>query len=260
MKDYPYDHILFRPGKVCSTCNLSKPARSKHCSLCNACVAECDHHCPWVNACLGRGNYRWFLALLLSLSVLEYYGAFLSWYILRPSLKFSSTAPTFSRAYASSVLDVVSEAVTEGGLSIAGVGMLAISTAALPLGLFVYHVYLIWAGTTTNESQKWSDWRDDMQDGYAFIASRAAVRQFEAGLAPGKPGRLTDVLGLAVPEDEEPLVRWPVDSDQIMVRTNDGMPPAGQEHLWKRNRVLADIDNIYDLGWLMNFVEIANGR
>jgi hypothetical protein len=28
---YPYDGILFEPDAVCSTCNLAKPARSKHC-------------------------------------------------------------------------------------------------------------------------------------------------------------------------------------------------------------------------------------
>jgi len=29
---HPYDGTLYLPGVVCSTCNIVKPARSKHCS------------------------------------------------------------------------------------------------------------------------------------------------------------------------------------------------------------------------------------
>lgn len=29
---YPYDRRLFHPGATCPTCQLPKPARSKHCS------------------------------------------------------------------------------------------------------------------------------------------------------------------------------------------------------------------------------------
>lgn len=36
VKVYPYDGELFHPGETCPTCNLVKPARSKHCSKCNA--------------------------------------------------------------------------------------------------------------------------------------------------------------------------------------------------------------------------------
>jgi len=268
---YPYDHILYRPAQFCRTCNIPKPARSKHCSLCNTCVAKSDHHCPWVNNCLGRGNYRWFLLLLISLSTLEFYGAFLSWTILRPLLQTPASPAFFTSAHFHDMGDAAVRAVNAGGLSIAGVGMLAVSTAFLPLGLFAYHCYLIWAGMTTNESQKWADWRDDMADGQVFISSRAAIRAHtmkrrEAqAINAGTPGAAADVklgadMGLLAGAEEDPDVDWPVDSDQIVVRTNDGRPPKGQEDLWRRIWSLDEVENVYDLGGWDNFVDVMMGN
>lgn len=96
---YSYDRRLFHPGIICSTCQLVKPARSKHCSecflicqcqhlrywekkvaclsadcnsscdsgVCNRCVQRFDHHCVWVNNCIGAQNTRYFLLYLFSI-------------------------------------------------------------------------------------------------------------------------------------------------------------------------------------------------
>ncbi|NP_001290621.1 probable palmitoyltransferase ZDHHC4 [Esox lucius] len=63
---YPYDKRLFHPGLCCPTCQLVKPARSKHCRVCNRCVQRFDRHCVWVNNCVGAQNTRYFLLYLLS--------------------------------------------------------------------------------------------------------------------------------------------------------------------------------------------------
>ncbi|CAK3995873.1 Palmitoyltransferase SWF1 [Lecanosticta acicola] len=262
MLDYPYDHILFRPNTACRTCHLPKPARSKHCSLCGHCVAQCDHHCPWVNNCLGRGNYRYFLALLLTLAILQIYGAYLSWWLLRPYFNINPINPLFSKARLQDIGHGIVVAVNRGGISIAGVGLLAASTPLLPLGLLAYHCYLIWAGMTTNESQKWADWRDDMTDGFVFKATREDLRAHNRLRQHRDVAEERNNPALEAFEDAEDDVKiqWPVSSDIILVRTRDGRPPQGQEALWTRVWSLSEIENIYDLGGLHNLLEILRGK
>ena len=157
--------------------------------------------------------------------------------------------------------------VNVGGLSIAGVGMLATMTAPLPLALLAYHVYLIWAGMTTNESQKWSDWKEDMADGYVFRGKRSAVvardreRKAQQVRARAANGHAAEQLGkVEEEEEEEPEVDWPVGSDQVVVRTTDGRPPTGREHLYEQIWSLNQVENIYDLGFSDNLLYVLQGK
>ncbi|XP_073504447.1 palmitoyltransferase ZDHHC4 isoform X2 [Phyllobates terribilis] len=66
---YEYDEIMFHHSNKCPTCQLMKPARSKHCGVCGSCIQRFDHHCVWVNNCIGALNIRHFLLYLLSLTL-----------------------------------------------------------------------------------------------------------------------------------------------------------------------------------------------
>ena len=55
--------------KVCSTCGIRKPVRSKHCRFCGKCVAKFDHHCPWIGNCVGYRNQPFFILFLGSSSL-----------------------------------------------------------------------------------------------------------------------------------------------------------------------------------------------
>jgi hypothetical protein len=218
-------------------------------------VAKADHHCPWVNNCLGAGNYRYFILLLLSLPVLEYYGAYLAYYILSPVLATPTGPSFFSKAHFRDIGDAFVRGINAGGIGVAGVGLLAFSTAVLPLALLAYHAYLIWAGMTTNESSKWADWRDDMGDGLVFAANLSTIRNHLSDCTPSSQ----KILGLDVGSVGEE-VDWPLKNDQIVVRTNDGKAPWGQEALWRRVWNLSEIENLYDLGCWENFGEVMVGR
>jgi len=241
---YPYDHTLYHPARLCRTCHFAKPARSKHCSICRACVARMDHHCVWINNCVSGDNLRWFLALVLSLAVILVYGASLAYSLLQTDYA-ALSADVRSRGF----LDKLSIVVARNP-SLGAVGLLAALSAPLAIGLLGYHVYLIWAGTTTNETGKWGDLRWDMADGVVWKGERSVVYG-NGNKVPGGE------------EDGKPT--WPVTSDQVVVRTTDGRPPRGGgmeerggREAWTRCWTLDEVENIYDLGFWDNLRDALN--
>lgn len=60
-------------SKFCPICKIHRPQYTKHCKTCNCCVSKHNHHSPFVNNCIGKRNYRWFLALMFSLFLLNIY-------------------------------------------------------------------------------------------------------------------------------------------------------------------------------------------
>ncbi|KAL9110479.1 MAG: hypothetical protein Q9227_005023 [Pyrenula ochraceoflavens] len=271
MRHYPYDRTLFYPGQICRTCHLPKPPRSKHCSLCKSCIARMDHHCIWLNNCVGKNNYHYFLLLLLSTTLLCVYGAYLGFSILSPlitktSFPTSNTRRTWSSTF-HAYLNVISFHPRLGSVT-----LLCTLSSPLPFGLFLYHIYLLWAGMTTNESEKWADLRDDIADGLVWKAERAALL--------GDYPRLRD--GGLEPEGKE--VRWPVregrwwvcrmreegERPRVWVRKDgeggDGggeggeMVAGGVDERWVRVRSLAEVDNVYDLGFWGNLGDVLWNR
>lgn len=236
---YPYDFTNYYPGRTCTTCFHIKPARSKHCSICQACVARHDHHCVWINNCVGRGNYRWFLGLLASLGVLLNYGTYLAYILLRyqgdPELQ-KGRGATFWNLF-----EIMGAAIASDR-KLGAVGLLAMLTAPLAWGLFGYHVYLIWAGTTTNETQKWEELKYDMADGLVYKGRKGKLERNAEGTY-----------------HDQATNKWPAVSDQVIERTESGDPPLVSTHdidrvdgSWERCWHLMDIVNLYDLGFWDN--------
>lgn len=246
-----------------------------------------DHHCVWVNNCLGRGNYKWFLALLLSTTLLLAYGAFLAyitlsplaarhfakyegWYTYKPGPGSNpSSLLTTLEVKTHNFLNYLSIYLDVGGFRASGVGLLALLTWPLPFGLLVYHIYLIWAGMTTNESSKWADWRDDMAEGVVFLGLRREDTMQENLSTPhvgvNSQHSSSSTSPFPTPEDdEEPPTTWPLESRHILIRTRTGQPPktlpsrikvVAKEDSFERVWSLAAVENVYDLGFIDNLRE-----
>lgn len=244
LAQYPYDFALFHPGQTCRTCGVLKPARSKHCGVCGRCVHKMDHHCVFINNCVGYHNQRWFLLLLLSTAALTSYGAGVGLSLVGESVRrrrpaWSLWKPATSFGWGDWLL--LFTMGVQDDVGIGSVTLLMIMTSPLVWGLLGYHVYLIYCGTTTNESMKWQDWQMEMDDGCAF--KRALP-----------PRRRKDL------RFEAPWTRWPVEPVQVMVRTENGRPPAATsgpgEGDWERVWKLRDVENLYDLGFWDNLVDV----
>jgi hypothetical protein len=227
-----------------------------------------------VNNCVGRGNYKYFLGLLLSTAIVLFYGSYLAISTLRPQVRehFESYPQWHLPEYDSNGtltdrfmamweywIDILGTAFMVGGISRGGVGMLSTLTAPLPLGLLAYHIYLIWAGMTTNETSKWSDVREDMNDGYVFIANLKHSGFDSASASSPSMDGADDYYSEESFESE-----WPQRSRQFLIRTNDGQPPKNiqpqiadliVQDSWRRTWNLGDVENIYDLGFWGNLME-----
>lgn len=114
---------------------------------------------------------------------------------------------------------------------------------------------------TTNETSKWADWRDDITDGLVYRSERTrAITSDREEIS-----------------ESEPPVDWPVSSTQKLVSSEDGQPPDttidptfshvlssatySPERIqrWSRVDSLADVDNLYDLGFWDNFMDVLRG-
>ncbi|KAL3479937.1 Palmitoyltransferase swf1 [Aspergillus californicus] len=259
MERYPYDKVIFHPGHHCETCDFLKPARSKHCSFCKSCISRHDHHCIWLTNCVGLNNYQYFLTLLLSLCVLLTYGSYLGYTLLSETLDtlIPRSRPVRIKKQSWTTLFNIWAAVIASDTRVGGITLLMIMTAPLAFAFLAYHTYLIWAGMTTNESAKWSDWKDDVADGNVFKLTAEHKRS---------ESPLLEFAG---------TTSWPLHSDQVVVWT-DGEPPkeghriaegssgiyqpekqdAADDLRFVRVQSVAEIDNIYDLGFWNNLRQI----
>ncbi|KAI4236199.1 MAG: hypothetical protein LQ352_008028 [Teloschistes flavicans] len=213
--------------------------------------------------CVGQDNTVHFLGMLFSLSFVLVYGAYLAYTVLSeelrglvkkgetPDRQHWSTGLTWSQygGYWSWALAL--------DYRIGGVGLIALLTAPLAWIMFGYHVYLIWAGTTTNESSKWSEWRAYIDEGLVY--------KWVGGTGRASRGMFDT--------NTEPHVDWPIHSDQRLFRSEDGRPPVARPNdigldtslsstesspaaYWKSVYGLYEIENLYDLGFWDNLKDV----
>mmetsp|Transcript_32822 Transcript_32822/g.83711 ORF Transcript_32822/g.83711 Transcript_32822/m.83711 type:complete len:389 (+) Transcript_32822:166-1332(+) len=157
---YEWDNQIFASAK-CGTCQLVKPARSKHCSLCNICVAKFDHHCIWINNCVGVGNHKWFLGFLFTHLCICFYGSslgtILAYGIVVEKDLFRAVFidPVTKERHPASYMIIAQYLLATEGMVIF-VTILCSVMGLVLCGFFMWHLNLVRVGTTTNEHSKWS--------------------------------------------------------------------------------------------------------
>lgn len=277
LRRYPYDYTLYHPHQDCRTCERPKPARSKHCPICKTCIERQDHHCIWINNCVGLHNYHHFIALLVSIACLLGYGAWTGLRILDTILqnafvpKKTQIEGLTTKRWSAGLtwtewLNVCSIAIANNA-RIGAVSLLACMTFPLALAFLVYHTYLIWAGTTTNETGKWADMREDIWDRLVW---RARIEEVKMEY----PGPLDERIVYDANHYKDrtstcgrtPSWATGRKADWWVIRTKGGSQPtrwkaiSGEnqrfeeviDERWTKVGDLKEIDNLYDLGFWNN--------
>lgn len=244
MELYPYDFSIYQPGQECRTCRFLKPARSKHCNVCKRCVGRMDHHCIFINKCVGYGNHHWFLLTLVSTAVLTTYGALMGGSIMMSQMTdryphWTLWPPKYLSWH--EYLGVWSYGLQQS-VPMGAITLLTAMLSPMVWGLLGYSLFLVYCGTTTNETAKWGDWEYEMDDGYAFRRRMSPHRQKFTTIEPA-------------------FTRWPVETEQILTRSEDGRPPPDDAPLpgegpWQRVWKLKDVVNMYDLGFKDNLRDV----
>jgi palmitoyltransferase len=158
---HPYDNIMFTEGNICKTCEVKRPARSKHCSLCGVCVSKFDHHCVWINQCVGENNYHYFLTFLLVHVLFLFWAGTMIFLVLISEVYEKNL---YSQVFINSRTGVELKAtpfmifkyIISRKTNLCIVDIFIFIMGFCLTGFLCYHLYLISQGTTTNESFKWS--------------------------------------------------------------------------------------------------------
>lgn len=213
----PNNQLIFFDDKVCTTCRLTKPARSKHCSVCNKCFALYDHHCIWVNNCIGYKNYRWFVLYLLSHINFLGYGSILCYSALRYEL-----LNEFTEYGLWTVITSTTEANKVTGMFFI-LTTIFVFIVVLFFGLQMKYVYL---GVTTNEAEKWAAVEHLVLLGVLYKYGDAYV--------------------------EKASTR---DGEVVYITMDEKVVDVIERDLVKVESVLDDLVNIYDNGFWANLLE-----
>lgn len=201
--------------------------------------------------CVGADNYVYFLLLLFSLSVLLIYGTLLGYSLLSQTLDQMISVELQAAMQSWTTYFHIWAIVIAADSKVGTVSLLMLMTAPLAVAFLVYHTYLIWAGMTTNESAKWSDWKDDVADGFVFKAKRSQIPHapLSADLGNGSWPMHSDQI--LIMDEDPPMEGYILVPNTNRVNYNRGGEVPIDPH-WVQVHSMNEVDNIYDLGFYDN--------
>jgi palmitoyltransferase ZDHHC4 len=233
---FAYDDIIFHSGNECRTCKFEKPARSKHCSNCGGCISMCDHHCIWINNCVGYNNYRWFLLFVIANVILLCYGFYLTGSLLSIVVaRVQKDVPASFlnyKAWARALYHTKESKITGCLMLLCG----SLSTVAI--AFLLVHIRYLYQGVTTNETQKWEEIGDCIEDGTLFYY------QYPVEVVAKRAGQANEPSIVLQRLPNGTFHRALTPKERIKVEQN-GM-------VLRQVKGFQDINNIYDRGLVNN--------
>ncbi|XP_048008692.1 palmitoyltransferase ZDHHC18-A isoform X3 [Megalobrama amblycephala] len=199
--------------KYCFTCKMFRPPRTSHCGLCDNCVERFDHHCPWVGNCVGKRNYRFFYAFIVSLSFLTsfIFGCVITHLTLR-----------------SQGDKGIIQAIQDSPASVVELVICFFSIWSI-LGLSGFHTYLVASNLTTNEDIKgsWSSKRGE-ESGNPYTYNNIFTNCCVVLCGPMPPS-LIDRRGFLPADDAPQTVTSDAELPPFMAKNDTNMEENCQE-------------------------------
>ena len=188
LKRYPFDNVMFADDAWCRTCDIPKPARSKHCSLCNMCCERFDHHCVWLNSCVGLHNYKYFILFLFLHSMICIYGLVVG---LLTAQHLIDEGDLWNKAFVNAagqrfrpdIWKIMGHLQVKHEAFSMVVFLCGIVTVML-IGFIGYHTYLINGGFTTNEKVRNYKILNFVEGKVTFMAKWAKAREEKKAFKP----------------------------------------------------------------------------
>jgi hypothetical protein len=188
---------------------------------------------------VGLANIRWFILFLISTDILLLVGMLLCWGIL--DFVLGQSGIEIAGLNWKEYIRLLGLAVVEQ-VYIGAIFLLCTLCGILSFTFTGYHIYLIWAGTTSNETTKWDEWKEDIKAGIIYLGELEEEGEEERGHGSG-PGE-----------------HWPRKQRQWLYRIaaagRTDMLPQIRGVVWQKVEGLAEVDNIYDCGSWANFRDV----
>ncbi|CAD2219267.1 DHHC palmitoyltransferase, putative [Angomonas deanei] len=235
-------------GQQCTSCRVTRPARSRHCRMCDNCVRRYDHHCPWIYNDVAEGTHRYFLSFLLCHAISCTWSTWDSYTLIKQFLvkhnAWGWRLIRYGREHPLKLFDYVAIVVSYHLVT----GCLIFFTFCIGIILYAFWSYqmsFVRHNITMNDYIK-------MEDASMFIAGlpsldlvyreASRVRQRLEAVAARKPRKL--------PSLEEPPLPM----------TAKGYEEGGRKNKQYRKKVrkmvMYDLKGLYDRGLWNNIMEV----
>ncbi|KAF0972194.1 hypothetical protein FDP41_009502 [Naegleria fowleri] len=160
-KSFPFDEVMYISERKCTTCDIIRPARSKHCPLSGKCVAKFDHYCGWLNNDVGELNYRWFHLFLISNFLLIVYAVYVYvmtlWSVVDEENLWNVSFMTSTGERVNASLSIILQYMLARYIMVVAQLLFIAACGLMIFGFWGYHFYLVCTNTTTNETFKKKD-------------------------------------------------------------------------------------------------------